>query len=131
MKKRIVLYAVAAAFFCGACAPSLVDSAGKSISAAQLMDRIQAGVAPFILDVRTQDEYAQGHIPGTINIPHDELPSRLAELPITKSAEIVVHCHSGRRALLAEETLRSSGYTNVRDLAGHWQGWQTAELPME
>ncbi len=131
MGKLPVLFATAASLLLGACGSNVEESAGTPISAAQLAHRIQAGSPPLVLDVRTREEYAQGHIPGAINIPHDELPTRLAELPIAKSEEVVVHCHSGRRAQLAEGTLRGSGYSNIRDLKGHWQGWQAARLPTE
>ena len=153
MGKHRFLFAVAASLALGACGPdaeesadtpisaveesadapiSAVDaSAGTPISAAQLAERIEAGTAPLILDVRNPDEYAEAHIPGAINIPRNELSRRLAELPSDKSREIVVHCYGGRRAGLAEETLRGSGYSNVRDLTGHWQEWQAARLPTE
>jgi len=101
------------------------------ISAAELADRIEAGSPPFILDVRNPDEFAQGHIPGAINIPYRELSTRLEELPIAKSEEVVVHCYKGNRAGIAEETLRESGYSNVRDLDGHWNEWAAAGLPSE
>ena len=131
MEKLPILVAIAASLLLGACGSNVEESAGTPISAAQLADRIQEGSPPLVLGIRTREEFAQGHIPGAINIPHDELPTRLAELPIAKSEEIVVHCQSGRRAQLAEGTLRGSGYSNVRDLAGHWQGWRAAGLPTE
>ena len=130
MRKPLILFATATWILLGACGSNVEESTG-TIAAAQLADRIPAGSAPLVLDVRTREEYAQGHISGAFNIPHDELPTRLAELPIAKSQEVVVHCQSGRRAGLAEETLRESCYSNGRDLAGHWQGWQAAGLPTE
>jgi len=126
-----VILAGVALLVLGACASKVENSAAISISAVQLAGRIQAGSPPLILDVRTREEYAQGHIPGAINVPHDELPTRLAELHIAKSEEVVVHCRRGGRSRLAEETLRERGYSNVRDLAGHWQGWKAAGLPTE
>ena len=127
----LFLFVTAASLLLGACGSNVEESAGTLITADQLAHRIQAGSPPLVLDVRTREEYAQGHIPGAINIPHDELPTRLAELPIAKSEEVVVHCQSGGRARLAEEALRGSGYSNVLDLEGHWRGWQGAGLPTE
>lgn len=106
-------------------------SRGAPIEAGELAERIQSGSAPFVLDVRTPSEYASGHVPGATNIPHDELATRIGELPADRSEEIVVHCQSGRRARMAEATLEEHGYTNVRDLVGHWQGWSAAGLPVE
>ncbi|MBI3784224.1 MAG: rhodanese-like domain-containing protein [Deltaproteobacteria bacterium] len=102
-----------------------------SIAAADLAQRIRSGAAPVILDVRTPAEYSAGHIPGAINIPHSELATRLAEIPASKSAEIVVHCQAGGRAAKAESTLTQAGYTNVRDLQGHMGGWVQAGFPVD
>jgi len=102
-----------------------------SISDAELAARIEAGDAPLILDVRSREEYAAGHVPGAINIPHDELSTRQTELGASTSEEIVVYCHSGRRAAAAESTLEAAGYTRVLDLEGHWKGWSSSDLPTE
>ena len=131
MRTPPILVAIVASFLLGACGSNVEELAGTPISADELADRIQAGSPPLVLDVRTREEYARGHIPRAINIPHDELATRIAELAITKSEEIVLHCQSGRRAQLAEATLRGNGYSNVRDLTGHWQGWQASGLPTE
>jgi rhodanese-related sulfurtransferase len=131
MRTSLILPAIAASLLLGACESNVEESAGTPISAAELVDRIHAGSPPFVLDVRTPEEYASGHIPGAINIPHDELGTRIQELPTTKSEEIVVHCQSGRRAQLAGATLRGDGYSNVRDLDGHWESWQASGLATE
>lgn len=101
------------------------------LSAAELASRIEAESAPLILDVRTVDEFEAGHIPGALNIPYDELPTRLAELPIGKSDAVIVYCRTGRRAGVAATTLGEAGYTRVVDLEGHWQTWQSRGLPTE
>jgi rhodanese-related sulfurtransferase len=92
------------------------------LSPEALAAQISENRAPFILDVRTPDEYAEGHVPGAVNIPFDALPGRLDELPATRE-EIVVYCRSGRRAVIAEDTLRANGYLNLRELSGHWLEW--------
>ena len=103
----------------------------QPIGAAELAERIRAGSAPLILDVRTREEYAAGHIPGAVNIPHDELSGRLEELGADKATEMIVHCRSGWRAVFAEDILIRAGYTNLRDLEGHMQAWQEAGYPTE
>ena len=70
---------------------------------------------PYILDVRTIEEYNLSHIDGAINIPLDELRKDLENLD--KSKEIVVHCHSGLRSYLACRILKQNGY-NVKNLIG-------------
>ena len=62
----------------------------------------------LLLDVRTEPEYAAGHIPGAVNIPVDELRSRLRELP--KDRELAVYCQVGQRGYLATRILRQSGF---------------------
>jgi rhodanese-related sulfurtransferase len=127
----ILLAAIAASAFLAGCGSGPDQAGAAAISADELVARVQAGTAPLVLDVRSEDEYRGGHIPGAVNIPHDELAARIAELPSRRSTEIVVHCQSGRRAGLAEAVLRENGYSNVRDLEGHWQGWQASQLPTE
>jgi phage shock protein E len=101
------------------------------IAPQELAERIAAGEAPAILDVRSAAEYRAGHLPGAIHVPHDELGERLAELPFARTDEVAVHCQSGRRAALAREVLTDAGFTRVRDLEGHWAAWQAADLPVE
>jgi phage shock protein E len=107
------------------------DAAAAPIGADELERRIRDGSAPLILDVRTLQEYTAGHIPGAVLIPHDELAGRLAELEIEPGDEIVVHCQTGRRTALAEQTLAEAGYTAVRPLDGDMQGWKQGGHPVE
>jgi phage shock protein E len=102
-----------------------------AIGADELDRRIREGAAPFILDVRTPEEYAAGHIPGAMLIPHDQLAGRLAELPVRPGDELVVHCKTGGRAGMAEQTLVAAGYTQVRPLEGHMEGWRQGGHPVE
>lgn len=102
-----------------------------TIGADELISRIEAETAPMILDVRTPEEFAEGHIQGAINIPFTELAARASELEMEGSDELVVYCQSGRRAGIAEATLAELGFTNVRDLEGHIAAWKEAELPLE
>jgi rhodanese-related sulfurtransferase len=107
-------------------------SAGpKSITAEELNERIQSSQAPLILDVRTEREYELGRIPGALNIPHDELSSRLREIEVAKTEEIVVYCFNGNRSKIAETTLDNYGYVNLRDLDGHIKYWRRDGFPIE
>lgn len=96
-----------------------------TITPVELAQRLNAPNPPIIIDVRTRDEYSAGHIDTALNLPHDELERRLGEIPGNKSSEIVVYCRSGKRALIAEKILVEKGYKNIKDLAGHWQGWSS------
>ncbi len=81
--------------------------------------------------MRSEKEYAEGHIPGAVNIPHDQLSDRLSEIDAAKTDEIVVHCKSGYRAGIAEKVLIEAGYSNLRGLDGHMNAWQSGEYPIE
>ena len=83
---------------------------------------IPAANRPLLLDVRTTEEFAAGHIPSAVNIPVDELRSRLAELP--QDREIVAYCQVGQRGYLATRMLRQKGL-NVINLSG---GYKTYRL---
>lgn len=83
--------------------------------AKELMDQ---GGEYILLDVRTQEEFNAGYIPGAILIPDFELADRAAaELP-QKDAVILVYCRSGRRSAASAQTLAGMGYTQVYDLGG-------------
>ena len=71
-----------------------------------------------ILDVRTREEYDQGHIPGAILIPDTEIEAKAADLLPDKDQLILVYCRSGRRSKLAAQSLADLGYTNIREFGG-------------
>lgn len=72
----------------------------------------------LIVDVRTQEEYSEGHIPGAILIPLDTIDFEPPELLPDLDAEILVYCRSGRRSRQAADQLIELGYTNVYDFGG-------------
>lgn len=71
-----------------------------------------------ILDVRTAEEYAAGHIEGAVLIPDYEIQEKAEEILLDKSQLILVYCRSGRRSKNAASTLASLGYTNVKEFGG-------------
>ena len=83
--------------------------------AKQIMDSEEGYI---ILDVRTQEEYDQGHIPGAIVIPHEEIGEKAEEVLTDKDQLILVYCRSGRRSKLAAEALVELGYTNIKEFGG-------------
>ena len=84
-----------------------------------------------VLDVRTAEEYAAGHVPGALNIAHDELEARLAELTPHQAKDLVVYCRSGRRSQLALAVLAAHGFENLWHLEGDVLAWQSANRPLE
>jgi phage shock protein E len=87
--------------------------------------------APLVLDVRTPAEFAEGHVPHAINLPHDQLEARLAELAPGGDRTVVVYCKSGKRAAIASEILAEAGFSDLRHLTGDMDGWRAAGLPVE
>jgi rhodanese-related sulfurtransferase len=75
---------------------------------------------PYLLDVRTPQEFAAGHIPGAVNIPVDELRARLGEIP--RDRPIATYCQVGQRGYLATRILRQAGYA-AGNLGGGYKTW--------
>ena len=85
----------------------------------------------LILDVRTADEFASGHVPGAVNISHEAVAGRISELGADKSRPVVVYCEKGGRAGKAASALLDAGFSDVRHLAGDMSAWRAAGRPME
>jgi rhodanese-related sulfurtransferase len=83
----------------------------------------------FVLDVRSPEEFKEGHVPGAVNIPYDQMASRLAEVP--KDKDVVLYCRSGRRAGIAAEVLGNNGYTRLSHLEGDMPAWIEKGRPVE
>lgn len=84
----------------------------------------------LILDVRTSQEYAAGHVESALNIPHDGLADRLAEIQKYAATPVLVYCQSGKRAGLAAETLAQAGFNDLHHLTGDMRAWNEAGLPV-
>ena len=94
----------------------------------ELFRRLRDGQV-LVLDVRPEAEYAASHIPGAVNVPHDQLAARLAELPA--GTDIVAYCR-GRYCVFAPDAvrlLRAHGFS-ARPLEGGLPGWRLAGLPV-
>ena len=83
--------------------------------AKQIMDSEEGYI---ILDVRTQEEYEEGHIPGATQISHEEITEKAEEVLTDKDQLILVYCRSGRRSKIAAEALVELGYTNIKEFGG-------------
>jgi rhodanese-related sulfurtransferase len=109
-----------------------ISRAVPTVDQATLLARLaQQGPDLLVLDVRTAEEYAAGHVPGARNIAHDLLPARLAELADARDRDVVVYCRSGRRSAIALETLRAAGFSRVAQLEGDFLAWEAAQRPVE
>lgn len=72
----------------------------------------------LIVDVRTPEEFADGHYPGAINIPHESILDGLNQLGVTTSAAVILYCRSGNRSGQAEQALQEKGFTEARNAGG-------------
>jgi rhodanese-related sulfurtransferase len=97
------------------------------ITPAQAYAKFQQGA--YFLDVRTQDEWNQGHIAGSTLIPLDELQNKLTELP--RDREMVVVCRSGVRSKEGVSILQKAGFTRVSCLSGGLLAWKAAGYPID
>jgi rhodanese-related sulfurtransferase len=88
------------------------------------------GEAVF-LDVRTEDEFKKGHIPGTKFLQRGWLELAVSRIIPDKETHIVVYCASGFRSGLATYTLKQMGYENVDNMLGGWNDWLKAGYPVE
>jgi rhodanese-related sulfurtransferase len=103
------------------------NSSSSQISISQALDKYQAGA--FILDVRTSEEWNQGHIPGSLLIPLDQLSGRLSEVP--RDRDVVVVCRTGVRSAQGLQILQQAGFTLVSSMTGGMVAWQAAGYPVE
>ena len=118
--KKLILFLLTAMLLtgCGQANKNSQEAVYMNITAEeakQIMDREEGYI---ILDTRTQAEYDEGHIPGAIVIPHDEITEKAEQLLPNKDQLLLVYCRSGRRSKLAAEALVKLGYTNIKEFGG-------------
>ena len=103
--------------------PSEIDVSG-------LKTRLDQGPAS-VIDVRTPEEYALGHVPGAVNIPLGDLPDHLAELDAKKTEDLYLICAVGGRSAQAAKLLASNGFTSAINVTGGTNAWAKAGLPLQ
>lgn len=124
----VILISLAVA--AGACTAYADDSPSRSgaetaVSVSRVVDGAEArslvAAGARLIDVRTPEEFASGHIDGAVNIPIDELPARIGELEPSEDP-VVIYCRSGRRSAIAATALVDAGFEAVYDL-GPMSAW--------
>ena len=125
--KRL-LFAALAIWMLTACTQNMPDSTETptihpeaiymNITAAQAKEIMDTQTGYIILDTRTQEEYDEGHIPGAILIPYDEIAEKADAMLTDRNQLLLVYCRSGRRSKIAAQTLVELGYTNIREFGG-------------
>lgn len=119
MKKLILLLlTVMLLTACGQAKENDQEAVYVNITAEEAKQIMDTEEGYIILDVRTQEEYDESHIPGAVLIPNTEIETRAEEVLTDKDQLILVYCRSGRRSKLAAEILVELGYTNIREFGG-------------
>lgn len=116
--KKFIPIVLTALLLCGCGAKEAKETVYMNITAAEakkLMDTHQDYV---ILDVRTQEEFDEKHIPGAVLIPDYEIAQKAEIVLQNKEQLILVYCRSGRRSKLAAQELEELGYTNIKEFGG-------------
>ncbi|GHG74271.1 molybdopterin-synthase adenylyltransferase MoeB [Comamonas sp. JC664] len=102
----------------------------REVSVEDVKRLLEARAPVKLLDVRESDEYAGGRLPGALHIPRGYLELRV-EGQVQRDEEVVVYCAGGTRSALAAKTLKELGYERVSSLAGGFNRWSDAALPVE
>jgi len=103
----------------------------REIDAAQLKTWLDSPDKLLLIDVREDSEWQAGHAAAATHLSRGILDARIESAAPEKAARIVLYCHSGARSALAADTLRKMGYRNVFSLAGGFQSYQSAGLPVQ
>ncbi len=119
MRKWILLLlAVMLLAACGQEKENDREAVYMNITAQEAKEIMDSQEGYVILDVRTQEEFDQGHIPGAILIPDYEIEEKAENVLKDKDQLILVYCRSGRRSKLAAEALVKLGYTHIKEFGG-------------
>jgi rhodanese-related sulfurtransferase len=113
----------------------------REITPQDVMQHLEGGEEVLVLDVREPHEFAQGHLPGAVNVPRGLLELKAdADSPVAdpavaarRDAQVVTYCLKapGARSLFAADTLVKMGFTNVAAMTAGVNGWTEAGLPTE
>jgi rhodanese-related sulfurtransferase len=110
----------------------LVQNAKKNVketNVAEVKRRSDAGEKFLLIDVREDNEWAKGHLPGAVHLGKGIIERDIEQRVPDTSAKLILYCGGGFRSALAAENLQKMGYTNVESMDGGWKGWLDAGLP--
>jgi rhodanese-related sulfurtransferase len=110
----------------------LVQEAKKHVKETNVPDvkrRMDAGEKFVLIDVREDNEWANGHLPNAVHLAKGIIERDIEQRVPDTGAKLVLYCGGGLRSALAAENLQKMGYTNVESMDGGWRGWTEAGLP--
>ena len=101
----------------------------SAVSVEEVKEALDNKADLILVDVRTPEEYAQGHIKASVLVPVQVLPEQLEKLP-NKDELLYIYCRRGIRGANAVRILRESGYTNVHNMSGGIEAWMSKDYPV-
>jgi rhodanese-related sulfurtransferase len=101
----------------------------KETNVAEVKRRGDAGEKFLLIDVREDNEWAKGHLPGAVHLGKGIIERDIEQNVPDTTAKLILYCGGGFRSALAAENLQKMGYTNVESMDGGWKGWVEAGLP--
>ena len=125
LKGLIIMFFIPLALFGLTACNADVDNTStyEQITAEQAKTIMDTEKDYVIIDARTAEEFAEGHIPNAVNLDYEDVEAKAEDMLPDKEQLILVYCRSGRRSKIAAETLENLGYTNVKEFGGviDWQ----------
>jgi rhodanese-related sulfurtransferase len=110
----------------------LVNEAKKKVKETNVADvkrRQDAGEKFLLVDVREDNEWAKGHLPGAVHLGKGIIERDIEQRVPDTNARVILYCGGGFRSALVADNLQKMGYTNVESMDGGWKGWLEAGLP--
>ena len=110
----------------------LVEDAKRRVKESNVPDvkrRMEAGEKMILVDVREDNEWAKGHLPGAVHMGKGVIERDIEKSVPDTGAKLVLYCGGGFRSVLVADNLQKMGYTNVESMDGGWRGWLEAGLP--
>jgi rhodanese-related sulfurtransferase len=110
----------------------LVQDAKKNVKETNVADvkrRADAGEKFLLIDVREDNEWAKGHLPGAVHLGKGIIERDIEQRAPDTGAKLILYCGGGFRSALAAENLQKMGYHNVESMDGGWKGWLEAGFP--
>jgi rhodanese-related sulfurtransferase len=110
----------------------LVQDAKKRVKETNVADvkrRTDADEKLILVDVREDNEWAKGHLPGAVHMGRGIIERDIEQRVPDTGTKLVLYCGGGFRSALVADNLQKMGYTNVESMDGGWRGWTEAGLP--
>lgn len=110
----------------------LVNEAKKQVKETNVADvkrRMDSGEKFLLVDVREDNEWEKGHLPGAVHMGRGVIERDIETQVPETSTKMILYCGGGFRSALVADNLQKMGYTNVESMDGGWKGWVAAGLP--